>query len=395
MWKRLLRAGICATILGLAVGCSGSTASRARGIASAPAPQFSISQITRNFSAMSTLRSLTARGKGRIAVLLPETVTTSRWAKFDAPYIARSFRDAGLKPSQFSVKLATGSNLFGDAQTAIAKGARIVIIDARDSGAGIRVESYASSKHVQVIDYDILTPGGTRNYYVGYDSLKVGVLQGQGLVSCVEAWKVKNPQIIVMKGDPTDYNSALYAKGSHAILAPHFAHGWKRVGKAAGTWEPLVALSEFRQQYMSHKNIKAALIPNDENATPIIKYLQSKGIPPRTFPVTGLDAGPNALHNILAGYQCGTVYKPIYLEAQAAATLALYLRAGITPPATLHNSNIIDPLSQASVAAVQLTPEWITAQNMKSTVIADHFETTGKLCAGAYAPDCADAGISG
>jgi D-xylose transport system substrate-binding protein len=29
------------------------------------------------------------------------------------------------------------------------------------------------------------------------------------------------------------------------------------------------------------------------------------------------------LQNILAGYQCGTVYKPVYLEAQGAAALAL------------------------------------------------------------------------
>jgi D-xylose transport system substrate-binding protein len=49
--------------------------------------------------------------------------------------------------------------------------------------------------------------------------LKVGVLLGQGLVTCVSAWKVKHPQIIVMKGGPIDYNSALYAEGYDAILA--------------------------------------------------------------------------------------------------------------------------------------------------------------------------------
>ena len=30
------------------------------------------------------------------------------------------------------------------------------------------------------------------------------------------------------------------------------------------------------------------------------------------------------LQNILKGYQCGTVYKPFYAEAQAAAALAIY-----------------------------------------------------------------------
>ena len=40
--------------------------------------------------------------------------------------------------------------------------------------------------------------------------------------------------------------------------------------------------------------------------------------------MTGQDATLVGLQNILAGYQCGTAYKPIYLEAQAAAALAMY-----------------------------------------------------------------------
>jgi len=393
-WRTVLRASVGTVLLALAVSCNRTAVPSSHGNTGTAAPQFSIGKITNNFSTMSKLRPLAGRGRGRIAVILPDTLAT-RWADFDAPYIERSLKDAGLEASQFTVQLTTGSNMFSDAERAIAKGAKVLIIDARDSGAGVQVESYASSKHVKVIDYDFLTPGGTHNYYVGYDSLKVGVLQGQGLVNCIAAWKVKNPNIIFMRGDPTDYNSALYAEGSDAILDPKFAHGWKDVSNPAGTWDPLIASSEFQQQYKANMNINAALIPNDENASPIIRYLQSRGIKPRTFPVTGLDAGPVALHNILAGYQCGTVYKPIYLEAQAAAALAIYLRAGDTPPATLQNGDITDPLTQNAIASVLLTPEWVTTLNMKSTIIADHFETAAKLCAGAYATDCADAGISG
>ena len=48
------------------------------------------------------------------------------------------------------------------------------------------------------------------------------------------------------------------------------------------------------------------------------------------------------LQNVLAGYQCGTVYKPIYEEAQAAVALAMYLRAGHTPPPALVNGVTAD-----------------------------------------------------
>ena len=76
-----------------------------------------------------------------------------------------------------------------------------------------------------------------------------------------------------------------------------------------------------------------SITPNDDNANAVIAQLQSQQVPPRTFPTTGQDASPVGLQNILKGFQCGTVYKPITAEAQAAVTIALYLRAGEKPPA--------------------------------------------------------------
>ena len=111
------------------------------------------------------------------------------------------------------------------------------------------------------------------------------------------------------------------------------------VTRTAGTWMPPVALTEFEGAYTAHHNINSAVIPNDETGAPIISYLQSHGVKPKTFPTTGQDATLTGLQNVLSGYQCGTVYKPIYLEAQAAVALAMYLRAGKTAPASLLNAN--------------------------------------------------------
>ena len=70
---------------------------------------------------------------------------------------------------------------------------------------------------------------------------------------------------------------------------------------------------------------------------------RAHGVKPKTFPTTGQDATLTGLQNILSGYQCGTVYKPIYLEAQAAVALAIYLRAGKTAPDSLLNAKTVDP----------------------------------------------------
>jgi D-xylose transport system substrate-binding protein len=386
----------CSSSGGLAPASSGSGSSSGSGNSSVP--QLWLSQINNSFSAMAALKPLAAKGKGKgsIAVILPKNRTAPHFAEFDAPYLKESFQKAGLKTSQYTVPKPLGDE-FSAAQTAISKGASVLILDARYSGDGTRIESYAKNHGVQVIDYDWLTLGGTRQYYVGFDSLKVGVLLGLGLVNCVSAWRVKHPRVIVMKGAPDDYNSALYAQGYDAVLRRQPSSNWKGVSHPPppGTWDPPVALSEFRQQYNARKNINAALIPNDENAALIISYLRRQRIKARTFPTTGLDATLGGLRNILAGYQCGTVYKPIYLEAQAAAALAMYVRAGVTPPASLLNWKITDPQTKTSVVSVLLTPEWVTTANMNSTVIADNFVQVSRLCKRKHAKDCSTAGISG
>ncbi len=371
---------------------SSSTAS-----ASSSAVSISVTQFYKTFSAMSALKPLAAAGKGNVAVILPDTVTSARYVQFDAPYLTQALTAAGLTSSQFTVQNAQGSDAteLSDAQTAITKGASVLVMDPLDAGVGAQIETYAASHGAKVIDYDRLTLGGSRAYYVSFNNVVVGQTIGQGFVSCATDWKVTKPNVLVMKGDPTDNNATLFAQGYDGVLASHFSDkSYVLVGTPAGTWTPSVALSEFQQNFTAHKNINAVLTPNDDNAAAIVHYLQSQGVKPKTFPVTGQDATTVGLQNILAGYQCGTAYKPIYLEAQAAAALAMYLRASQTPPSTLVNGSTNDSKAGTAVPSVLLTPKWVTTANMAATVVADQFVKTAQLCVGQYAADCKAAGIS-
>ena len=208
-------AGGAALVLTVCCSCGSNSALPAHPGSGKPSgPQFSLSEINNCFSAMSALQPLAARAGDSIAVILPETATAAHFDQVDAPYLKESFQEAGLKTSQYTVWNVPASEQYRAAKAAITHGASVLIVDARYSGAGVHIESYAKAHGVPVIDYDWLTLGGTRSYYVGFDSLKVGVLLGQGLVNCASAWGVKHPQVIVMNGAPTDYNSALYAQGT-------------------------------------------------------------------------------------------------------------------------------------------------------------------------------------
>jgi D-xylose transport system substrate-binding protein len=87
------------------------------------------------------------------------------------------------------------------------------------------------------------------------------------------------------------------------------------------------------------------------------------------------------------------VYKPIYLEAQAAAAVAIYLRAGMEPPSGLINGATEDSEAGGEVQSVLLTPIWVTADNMNDTVVADGAVDVAELCVAAVADACQAAGI--
>ena len=366
---------------------------------STTATNITAKSFTNDFSAMVGLATLAKEGKGKIAAILPDTTSSTRYVEFDAPYLKEAAAKAGLPAEDMIVENAMGSDstFVTDAQSAITNGATVLLIDPEDSGTGVTVQRYAKSHGVAVIDYDRLTTGappGTAKY-VSFNNVYVGTLIGRGFISCVNEWHVSSPQVVVMHGSVTDNNATLFAEGYNAALAPKFSNGeYKLIARTAGTWEPPIALTEFTGAYTAHPNINSAVIPNDETGAPIISYLQSHGVKAKTFPTTGQDATLTGLQNILAGYQCGTVYKPIYEEAQAAVALALFLRASKTPPPGLVNGSVKDPTTGSYVPSVLLTPKWVTPKNMNETVIADKFVPAKELCAGKYEEPCKAAGIS-
>jgi D-xylose transport system substrate-binding protein len=362
-------------------------------------PSISAASFTNTFSAMAALKPLASQGKGKIAAILPDTTSSTRYVEFDAPYLKQAALAAGLPASDVIIQNAQGSDstFVTDAQSDITNGASVLLIDPEDSGTGVTVQRYAKAHGVQVVDYDRLTLGAPANTadYVSFNNVHVGQLIGQGFVSCASAWKVSHPNVVVMHGAVTDNNATLFAQGYNSVLAPYFSNGkYTLIARPAGTWVPTEALTEFEGAIAAHKTVNSALIPNDENAAPIISYLRSHGIKPKTFPTTGQDATLTGLQNILSGYQCGTVYKPVYLEAQAAVALAMYLRAGKSAPSSLVNATSTDPTTHNTVPSVLLAPEWVTTANMGSTVIKDNFVPKSQLCTGAYTAECTAAGIS-
>jgi D-xylose transport system substrate-binding protein len=375
-----------------------SSTTEAGGSSSGSTEALTAESFTSDFSAMEGLQDLAAEGKGKVAVLLPDTTSSARYESFDRPYLQQAFEAAGLTSDQYTIDNAQGSasTMQTQAEAAITDGASVLLVDALDSGSGAAIEANAESKGVKVIDYDRLVKGGPPDrVYVSFDNVNVGKLIGEGAVDCIGEWKVADPNVLVMSGDPTDNNAKLFAEGYNGVLQKYFDDGtYVNAGEPAGTWTPSEAATTFEQAYTDDPKINAAITPNDDNANAVIAQLQAKNIPAKTFPTTGQDASLTGLQNILKGYQCGTVYKPIYLEAQAAAALALYFRAGQDPPKDLINGSTDDSEAGAKVDSVLLRPTWVNTENMADTVVKDEAVNVTELCIAALQAACTEAGIS-
>jgi hypothetical protein len=153
---KVVAATAIASSAALLIAACGSSSSPSSSSSLSPSqiPQLSSTSFTLDFSAMSKLKILASHGSGNVAAILPDTVSSTRYVEFDAPYLKEALTDAGLKPSQFVIQNAQGSDAteYADAQADITKGAKVLIMDPIDPGVGAKIESYAKSHGVPVVD---------------------------------------------------------------------------------------------------------------------------------------------------------------------------------------------------------------------------------------------------
>ena len=327
---------------------------------------------------------------GKVAVLLPDTKSSVRWETADRPLLEQSFKAAGV-PVEIQNAQGDKSTQQQQAEQAITNGAKILLLTNLDSGSGAAIENQAAAKGVKVIDYDRLTLKGKADYYVSFDNVKVGQLQGQGLADCLGS-SGGTPRIAELNGSPDDNNATLFAQGYNSVLDPMYKDGkaTKVADQSVPDWDNQQALTIFEQMLQKSDNkIDGVLAANDGLGNAAISALKARKL--KQIPVTGQDATTQGLQNILTGDQCMTVYKAIKKEADAAAKLAIALAKGQQPPAGLVNGKSDDGSRQ--VPSALLTPVAVTKDNIKDTVLADGFVKREELCAGKYADACSKAGI--
>jgi D-xylose transport system substrate-binding protein len=327
----------------------------------------------------------------KIGVILPDSKTSARWETADRKYLKEAFEKAGVK---YDIQNAQGdpAQFQTIADAMISNGATTLMIVNLDAGSGKAVLKKATDAGIPTIDYDRPTLGGSAKYYVSFDNVQVGKLQGEGLDKCLQAAKApKGAEIVYLNGSPDDNNATLFKQGYASVLDPKVKDGtYKRVAdQAVPKWDNQTGGTIFEQMLTKNPKIAGAAVANDGLAGAAIAILKKNGLNGKVA-VTGQDATVEALQAVLTGDQCMTVYKAVKKEADAAAALAIDLANGKEGKTT---GTLHDPVGKRDIPSILLEPISIMKENVKD-VVDDGYVTKEQLCTGPYAAMCAAAGIS-
>jgi len=324
-------------------------------------------------------------GKGckKVGVSLPETATSNRWDGFDRPLLEQMIPQM-LPGATVDYANAEGNPDTQQTQTdaMLTKGDCILVVGANDGIKAARIVADAKADGVPVIAYDRLIQSNDLAYYVSFDNVQVGKLQGTYIANHYKSFvKSGVGKTVMIDGAMTDNNALLFAQGAHDILDPLYSSGvLKNVyEKFTPNWDNPTAQTEMEAALTANSNnIQIAYVANDGMATTVIAALKAQHLNGKVL-VTGQDATLTGLQNILLGNQSMTVLKPYKLEAGATASLVAAISNG-SSTSSLVNGQTANA-NKVNIPSILETPEAIDKTNVMDVINTGEVTLT-QVCQG-------------
>ena len=317
----------------------------------------------------------------QVCVLLPDTKSSVRWVQFDAPLIAKALKKAGVTYSVTNA-LNDPQKMVSQADSCLSRGAKVAIVTDIAQGTSIAIEKKFAAAGGQSIDYDRQVVGGVAKVYVTFDGKAVGAAQANGVLKALKG--KSKPTIAELWGGPTDQNAFWFKSGNDAVLNPKFKSGSIKKGpqQFVPDWLATNAGPIFTQMLLKTGNkIDGAIAANDNIAGAVVAVLKAKHL--RPIALSGQDATPQGVQNIISGWQSMTVYKPVPLQAKAAAAAAVALLKHKKVPGV----NTFRKNGSKKEPTVALSVVSITKANY-TRLFKDKFIKKSDVCVGQYKKFC-------
>jgi putative multiple sugar transport system substrate-binding protein len=288
----------------------------------------------------------------------------------------------------------------------ITQGVDALIIAAIDGTALSSQLQAAADADIPVISYDrLIRESENVNFYVSFDNFKVGVAQGNALLTGLGIANDDAPDgtatgpfnVELFAGSLDDNNAFFFFEGAMSVLQPKIDDG-TLVVKSGQTDIEQVAILRWQQEtaqkrmedlltgsYADGTKVNGVLSPYDGLSRGIITALQNAGYGPtidaaNPLPiVTGQDAEIASVKLIADGVQSSTIFKDTRLLAEQAVIAAQAYLEGNEPEA--NNTEDYDN-GVKKVPSYLLPVETVFADDIQSVLIDSDYWTAEEVEAG-------------
>jgi putative multiple sugar transport system substrate-binding protein len=288
----------------------------------------------------------------------------------------------------------------------ITQGADALIIAAIDGTALSSQLQAAADASIPVISYDrLIRDSENVDFYVSFDNFKVGVAQGNALLTGLGIANDDAPDgtatgpfnIELFAGSLDDNNAFFFFDGAMSVLQPKIDDGTLVVKSGQTDIEQVATLRWLQEtaqkrmedlltsSYNDGTRIDGVLSPYDGISRGIITALQNAGFGPtidaaNPMPiVTGQDAEIASVKLIADGVQSSTIFKDTRLLAEQAVIAAQAFLEGNEPEA--NDTESYD--NGVKVVPSYLLPvETVFADDIQSVLIDTEYWTAEEVAAG-------------
>ncbi|MEQ8154903.1 MAG: substrate-binding domain-containing protein [Clostridiaceae bacterium] len=253
----------------------------------------------------------------------------------------------------------------------ISQGIDVLILAPVDLFAAASLVEKAHKAGIKVVNYDRLIKNCYADFYISFNGLKVGELQGEYLIR-----EVPTGNYIILSGDSRDFNARLYKNGAMEYIQPLVSVGNIKIAadKAVKNWDPKIAFKIVEQALIdNNNNIDAILAPNDTTAGGAIEALKAQGLAGKVT-VTGQNADLDAVRRIIEGTQSMTVFKDDREEARIAVDAAV--KSACNEPVT---EDLLINNGKINVPSIILTPIVVNRHNISDVLIASGYLKPGEV----------------
>jgi D-xylose transport system substrate-binding protein len=306
----------------------------------------------------------------KVGLSLP-TQREERWVK------DKKVMEAEAKKLGIDLRVQVTDNDAGkqvaQCENLISQGIKVLILAPHDASSASVIIDKAAKAGIKVISYDrLVTESPLDYYYLSFDNVKVGELQGEFITK-----KVAKGSYIVLAGSPTDNNAKLFREGAMKFIKPLADKGDIKIvmDQFVKDWQPSEAQKLCEQALTANQNkVDAVLAPNDGTAGGCIQALAAQGLAGKV-PITGQDAELSGAIRIVQGTQSMTIFKDTRELGKRAVQMAMDLAGG----KPIDTQGRVVNNGKRDVPSVLLTPFIVTKENLDERLISSGYLTKDKV----------------